>query len=1378
MLKPFKVPSSNKLHKLRLNARDYIKFSNNVIDLNVVEQLQSNMIDKSQIKSFSAGSNVSSLSPSCFIGCENLAEVSFKQSMKSIGSYAFYGCTSLGQLSSLSMKKCGVSNIGDLAFARSGLQDVKLNLYQSDNEDSQVGSQVFASCANLDSFEFVGSNYSGSEMFKDCSSLTSVAFAKSNTSFDDGTFANCKALENLQLPKDISYMPDNFAAGCTSLNDVKFIEPGDLGQQRSLGGHIFDGSTITSITFPASLTSFNCFSEDTLAGMDDLVEIHLNGITYSQIAQSTIPQQQQEEPQPQPQPQPQKTEYPLNKLYCDKHGYNKIRDNKPSTLDMSAIDEFAVKKDKSELLEMMTYAINNNIPVVGMKSQESCPKCNNFCKNTICSTEFIEQITSNNKYFYVFGNAFMTGQIVIDGKKTQLQGGLVPNPGDTMPKGFLYWKKSDGTVLKDSKTAINQLKPPSEFFNWINGVFGATTTTSYHLAADDTQYALNKIYCNSSTKKYLSNRGMNSNIMSSIVKDISTLDVNVVQLMQYCIDNNIQITLFRTSTDGECGNCNSVASAMHSSEIVQLIQSNNKYMIFFLDKDNMQLTINGNKKAFYQFVGLPASGLKYVVCEQIWNKSDGTLLTNKKTGITNIDEIKDVIEGFPADDVDEDQQQDQQQNQQQDQSKDQSIVIEDYIASITSTGCFGLNHDVLIYPSDGGCISFKAGQPGSDGSLQYNTNVQVDKITENDFRYGQWYSKARLLHDYAVENCIPVLAIATQGSTYEDSNVFNESVFDDPLFQQAAINKNIFLCKVDSPMFNGGDASYLLNDWMSNATVKKIPLFMIYWFRKNMHVGIEDDELGDVVIQEYAYFSRDPSNEAIGACQCVHNVEEAIAWLNGISIFSQYVPQDKFMRPTIQSFLSQYPKYLMYSNQANDTYGRYFPVAKLNAPAEGETYDVSVNNSSGQQAAYSLIVGSTTAASLPPQGTYQYFSLLSDDANSSMYDMMYDISGYIFKIGRDATRTLMKNESFEYSTKTIEAYEEQYNIVESNIEQQQSSFMKYMYMYDDDGNPTTEFDPEYIKDMDFLWNTKASIKLNEPIHITVDGQEKDVNDIQLWLSSQAQVVDDPDPDFDGQKMIIPGDIQYVVSSQMFGEIYSNERLQWLSVFNNMSYGYSLYSQSVPQAQQQQDQDDSQPQQQDSIQPSTPKSNTPSTMPEQVAVPEESWWKDYYSKNKFIAAYRKYTKPIVKNRRAPFGDPIVLGQWNGYLEQCSAIASEYGIPMIAVYSSWLYGGDPAVYRGEHQGEAGRGGRHLRRYRSGYDQFHEPRGRAHLRGSRVPAALRSGRHKSPQAVQGGRRCLQGQSGRGIPGADLQGGLRDLRVRVGGGRKSYCDRRAGSQ
>ena len=77
------------------------------------------------------------------------------------------------------------------------------------------------------------------------------------------------------------------------------------------------------------------------------------------------------------------------------------------------------------------------------------------------------------------------------------------------------------------------------------------------------------------------------------------------------------------------------------------------------------------------------------------------------------------------------------------------------------------------------------------------------------------------------------------------------------------------------------------------------------------------------------------------------------------------------------------------------------------------------------------------------------------------------------------------------------------------------------------------------------------------------------------------------------------------------------------------------------------------------------------MPESVAVPEESWWKDYYSKNRFNAIYREYTKPIVKNRRAPFGDPIVLGQWNGYLEQCSAIASEYGIPMIAVYS--LYDG---------------------------------------------------------------------------------------------------------
>lgn len=29
--------------------------------------------------------------------------------------------------------------------------------------------------------------------------------------------------------------------------------------------------------------------------------------------------------------------------------------------------------------------------------------------------------------------------------------------------------------------------------------------------------------------------------------------------------------------------------------------------------------------------------------------------------------------------------------------------------------------------------------------------------------------------------------------------------------------------------------------------------------------------------------------------------------------------------------------------------------------------------------------------------------------------------------------------------------------------------------------------------------------------------------------------------------------------------------------------------------------------------------------------------------------------LVREKRAPFGNPVKLGEWNGYLEQCSAVA---------------------------------------------------------------------------------------------------------------------------
>lgn len=85
--------------------------------------------------------------------------------------------------------------------------------------------------------------------------------------------------------------------------------------------------------------------------------------------------------------------------------------------------------------------------------------------------------------------------------------------------------------------------------------------------------------------------------------------------------------------------------------------------------------------------------------------------------------------------------------------------------TITGTNCFGLGHNVRLYSKEGKCVEFVSN--GAGGTAMYNTTVQVDKLTVDDFRYGQWYAQAKPLKSYADANYIPVLAIATQGNGYQ-----------------------------------------------------------------------------------------------------------------------------------------------------------------------------------------------------------------------------------------------------------------------------------------------------------------------------------------------------------------------------------------------------------------------------------------------------------------------------------------------------------------------------------------------------------------------------------------------------------------------------------
>lgn len=120
----------------------------------------------------------------------------------------------------------------------------------------------------------------------------------------------------------------------------------------------------------------------------------------------------------------------------------------------------------------------------------------------------------------------------------------------------------------------------------------------------------------------------------------------------------------------------------------------------------------------------------------------------------------------------------------------------------------------------------------------YSQAVQVDNLTVDDFKYGQWYGKAKLLREYADSNYIPVLVIASQGDNYKESMIFNNEVFNDDEFQDAVMQRNILLCKVESSSFSGNDWQFAVSIWMNKGSFSHFPLVMMYWLRKDGSIEI------------------------------------------------------------------------------------------------------------------------------------------------------------------------------------------------------------------------------------------------------------------------------------------------------------------------------------------------------------------------------------------------------------------------------------------------------------------------------------------------------------------------------------------------------------
>ena len=212
-----------------------------------------------------------------FYNCSGLTNITFGDSVKSIGGSAFFGCTSLtsidvdaynqyyksidGNLYSMDGKTLiqyprgkeatsftipdSVTNIGSYAFDNCTF----LTGIEIPDGVTNIGDYAFRGCTSLISVEMGDSVTSiGDYAFSACTSLTSIEIPDSVTIIGDYAFKNCKSLTSIEIPDSVKSIGYGAFALCTSLTSIEIPD-----SVKSIGSEAFNNCT--SLTIYCEATS-------------------------------------------------------------------------------------------------------------------------------------------------------------------------------------------------------------------------------------------------------------------------------------------------------------------------------------------------------------------------------------------------------------------------------------------------------------------------------------------------------------------------------------------------------------------------------------------------------------------------------------------------------------------------------------------------------------------------------------------------------------------------------------------------------------------------------------------------------------------------------------------------------------------------------------------------------------------------------------------------------------------------------------------------------------------------------------------------------------------------------------------------------------------
>lgn len=214
------------------------------------------------LKSVTLTTDVTTIGAEAFMGCTNLASVTFSGAeITSIGDRAFRGCSAL---EGITLPE-SVTSIGEEAFRNCENKNFKEFTIPASCES--LGQGAFVYCTQLKTITILSSIDIPYLCFQNCGNLQKVITTTTKNIGHDA-FYNCANLTEVPVTDELTAIDYNAFYGCKKLTTLMLSERGELA---TIGKSAFNGCIgVTMVSLPASISEIkeNAFSGCT--ALDDV----------------------------------------------------------------------------------------------------------------------------------------------------------------------------------------------------------------------------------------------------------------------------------------------------------------------------------------------------------------------------------------------------------------------------------------------------------------------------------------------------------------------------------------------------------------------------------------------------------------------------------------------------------------------------------------------------------------------------------------------------------------------------------------------------------------------------------------------------------------------------------------------------------------------------------------------------------------------------------------------------------------------------------------------------------------------------------------------------------------------------------------------------